>query len=92
MIKKPNLADKHDFHVNSTDDFDAINIYIKDELDSANNLELNCNNFTINEESTILDDYDMYRSKKARKREKTQTITHKNNTLLEKEMILWLEQ
>ena len=53
MTKNPNLADKHDFHVNSTDDFDAINIYIKDELESANNLEPNCNNFTINEESTI---------------------------------------
>ena len=90
MTKKPNLADKHDFHVNSTDDFDAIKLYIKDELDSANNLELNCNNFTINEESTILDDYDIYIE--ARKGEKTQTITHKNNQLLEREMILWLEQ
>ena len=28
MTKKPNLADKHDFHVNSTDDFDAINIVV----------------------------------------------------------------
>lgn len=70
MTKKPKLADKHDFHVNSTDDFDAIKLYIKDELDSANNLELNCNNFTINEESTILDDYDMYIEAKKQEREK----------------------
>ena len=70
MTKKPKLADKHDFHVNSTDDFDAIKLYIKDELDSANNLELNCNNFTINEESNILDDYDMYIEAKKQEREK----------------------
>lgn len=70
MTKKPNLADKHDFYVNYTDDFDAIKLYIKDELDSANNLELNCNNFTINEESTILDDYDMYIEAKKQKKEK----------------------
>ena len=45
-------------------------IFIKDELDSANNLELNCNNFTINEESTILDDYDMYIEAKKQEKEK----------------------
>ena len=70
MTKKPKLADKHDFHVNYTDDFDAIKLYIKDELESANNLELNCNNFTINEESNILDDYDMYIEAKKQEKEK----------------------
>lgn len=70
MTKKQNLADKHDFHVNSTDDFDAIKLYIKDELESANNLELNCDNFTINEESTILDDYDAYIEAKKQERDK----------------------
>lgn len=78
MTKKQNLADIHDFHVNSTDDFDAIKLYMKDELESANNLELNCNNFTINEESTILDDYDMYIEAEKQEKEK------KRNQLLTK--------
>ena len=78
MTKKQNLADIHDFHVNSTDDFDAIKLYMKDELESANNLELNCNNFTINEESTILDDYDMYIEAEKQENEK------KRNQLLTK--------
>lgn len=78
MTKKPNLAVKHDFHVNSTNDFDDIKLYIKDELESANNLEINCNNFTINEESTILDDYDIYIEAKKQEKEK------KRNQLLTK--------
>ena len=69
MTKKENLADKYGLYINSTDNIDDIKSCLANELDFANNLELKCDNFTTNEESAILDDYDAYICKKKQEKE-----------------------
>lgn len=72
--KKQDFTDIR-LNINSTDDFDAIKFHVSDELESAN---VKCDNFTVNREYNVLDDYDAYiRGKNQEKEQKSRNLITK---------------
>lgn len=75
MTKKQDFVGNFGLNVSSTDDFDAIKFHVSDELESAN---VKCDNFTVNREYSVLDDYDAYiRGKNQEKEQKSRNLITK---------------